>query len=62
MLALMLVLAGTILFSIVGCGTSSGASSTKIAPGTYQVVVTAATSGTGTSAVSHSTTVSLVVN
>ena len=56
MLVLMLVLFGTVLFS-VNCG---GASNSGLPPGTYQVTVTGASSGA--SAMSHSTTVSLTVN
>jgi hypothetical protein len=60
----MLVLCGTILVSVVGCGTTSGnganGSSTTIAPGTYQVTVTAAASGAN--AVSHSTVISLTIS
>ena len=56
-LVLLLILIGTVLFS-VNCG--SGGSTTSMAPGTYQVTITGA--ATGTSAVSHSTTVTLTVN
>ena len=60
MILLVLVVLGAVLLS-VSCGTN-GANSTKnaIAPGTYQITVTAASSGA--SALSHSTTVSLTVN
>ena len=57
MLVLLLVLFGTVLFS-VNCG--GGSTSGGIQPGTYQVTVTGA--ATGANAVSHSTTVSLTVN
>jgi hypothetical protein len=61
LLGLLLVLVGTLLLSVIGCGgTGSSGSNTKIPPGTYQVVVTAASSGTN--AISHATTVSLTVN
>jgi hypothetical protein len=56
MLVLLLVLFGTVLFS-VNCG---GAGSNGMAPGTYQVTVTGA--ATGANAVSHSTTITLTVN
>jgi hypothetical protein len=54
---LLVVLLGTVLIT-VNCG--AGASHGTMAPGTYQVTVTAASSGS--SSVSHSTTVSLTVN
>lgn len=55
-LLLLLVLCGTVLFS-VNCG---GAGSNGMPPGTYQVTVTGAASGA--SAVSHSTTITLNVS
>ena len=58
MFVLLLVLLGTVLFS-VNCG-SQGSSAPAIAPGSYQVTVTAASSGSN--AVSHSATVTLTVN
>src|SRR5579884_553286 len=59
MILLMFVVLGMVLLS-VGCGTNGASSKNTIAPGTYQVTVTAATSGAN--AVSHSTTVSLTVS
>jgi hypothetical protein len=56
-LALLLVLCGTVLFS-VNCGTN-GAKAPAIAPGAYQVTVTGAS--TGANAVSHTATVTLTV-
>jgi hypothetical protein len=56
-LVLLLILLGIALFA-VNCG--SGAAKSSMTPGTYQVTVTAAS--TGTNAVSHSTTVTLTVN
>ncbi|HWC16026.1 MAG TPA: hypothetical protein VG498_03400, partial [Terriglobales bacterium] len=58
MFVLLLVLLGTVLFS-VNCG-GNGANGAGLAPGTYQVTVTGASSGTG--ATSHSTTLTLTVN
>ena len=55
MFVLLLVLLGTVLFS-VNCG-GSGATGVKLAPGTYPVTVTGAAAG-----VSHSTTVNLTVS
>ena len=57
MFLLMLVLLGIVLFS-VNCGTNG--SNGGITPGTYQVTVTGAS--TGSNAVSHSTTVTLTAN
>jgi Abnormal spindle-like microcephaly-assoc'd, ASPM-SPD-2-Hydin/Beta-propeller repeat len=54
---LLLVLFGALLLS-VGCNT--GGSKSGMAPGTYQVTVTGASSGT--TAITHSTTVTLTVN
>jgi len=56
-LVLLLILIGTVVFS-VNCG--SGGSTATMPPGTYQVTITGAS--TGTSAVSHSTTVTLTVS
>jgi hypothetical protein len=55
MLVLMLVLLGTVLFS-VNCG-GSGASTVKLAPGSYPVTVTGAAGS-----ITHSTTVTLTVS
>jgi hypothetical protein len=57
-LLVLLVLLGTVLFS-VNCG-GSGGSTQGMAPGNYQVTVTAASSGS--SAISHSTVITLTVN
>ncbi|HEX7958504.1 MAG TPA: SBBP repeat-containing protein [Terriglobales bacterium] len=57
-LLVLLVLLGTVLFS-VNCG-GSGGSTQGMAPGNYQVTVTAATSGS--SAITHSTVITLTVN
>jgi ABC-type glycerol-3-phosphate transport system substrate-binding protein len=59
MILLMFVVLGMVLLS-VGCGTNGASTKNSVAPGTYQVTVTAATSGAN--AVSHSTTVSLTVS
>lgn len=59
MILLVLVVLGTVLLS-VSCGTNGANTKSTIAPGTYQVTVTAASSGA--SALSHSTTISLTVN
>jgi hypothetical protein len=61
-IVLLLVLLGTVLFS-VNCGSGSGSGSTShtnLAPGTYQVTVTGAS--TGANALSHSSTVTLTVS
>ena len=57
MFVLLLVLCGTVLFS-VNCG--SNTSTGGMAPGTYQVTVTGAASGAN--AMSHSTTITLTVS
>lgn len=59
MFALLLVLFGAVLLS-VNCGGGSSSSSAKMTPGTYQVTVTGA--ATGTNAISHSTTITLTVS
>jgi hypothetical protein len=56
---LLFVVLAMVLLSI-GCGTNGASTKSSIAPGTYQVTVTAATSGTN--AVSHSVTISLTVS
>ena len=58
MFVLLLVLLGTVLFS-VNCG-GANTSGGGMAPGTYQVTVTGAASGTN--AISHSATITLTVN